>query len=125
MTRVKISAGILCLLVGISIFSGIWVNNRCGLMLDGVRQLEELAESNNTAQASELAAELSFQWDDFSSLAAILVKYDRLAEIGTLFSKIDYLVESESPDLIEELSELEHLLELLCRSETPVLTSVL
>ena len=47
MTRVKISVGILLLMLGVSIFSGIWVNKRCGELISGVKQLESIGDSGD------------------------------------------------------------------------------
>ena len=48
-----------------------------------------------------------------------------LTEIGRDFAKISYLAESESQDLVTELRELRHLLALLSKSETDVLSNIL
>lgn len=125
MTRVKISIGILLVLLFSSIFSCFWINKQCGELLDGVRSIEELAENEDYRTAESLAGELDNKWEKFSSKAAVLIKYDRLTEIGRLFAKTEHLAANESPELLAELHELEHLLALMCRSETPFLTSVL
>lgn len=125
MTRVKISVIILLTLFGASIFSCMWINRQCGNLLDGVRTLEELAENKDYSKAQKLAEDMDLQWEKFSSKAAVLIKYDRLTEIGRLFAKTEHLAANESPELLAELHELEHLLALMCRSETPFMTSVL
>lgn len=125
MTRVKISVGILLLMLGVSIFSGIWVNKRCGELISGVKQLEGIADSGDYESAAKLAEELDDQWEDFSVKASSFIKYDLLTEIGRDFAKISYLAESESQDLVTELRELRHLLALLSKSETDVLSNIL
>lgn len=124
MTRVKISAGILLLLVGISIFSSTWVNRRCDIMLSEIDMIHELAEKGDTESTAESARELNAHWESFREKASVLLKYDRLIEIDRLCSRIVYLAEDEKAEMTAELSELRDMLEMLKSGETPLLTSV-
>ena len=101
------------------------MNKRCGELISGVKQLESIADSGDYESAAKLAEELDDQWEDFSIKASSFIKYDLLTEIGRDFAKISYLAESESQDLVTELRELRHLLALLSKSETDVLSNIL
>ena len=81
--------------------------------------------SGDYESAAKLAEELDDQWEDFSDKASSFIKYNLLTEIGRDFAKISYLAESESQDLVTELRELRHLLALLSKSETDVLSNIL
>ncbi|WP_024862035.1 DUF4363 family protein [Ruminococcus flavefaciens] len=124
MTRVKISAAILLLLIGISIFSSFWVNRRCNAMLSEVDLIHELAEMGDTESVTHMARELNADWESFREGASVLLKYDRLIEIDRLCSRIVHLAENEEDEMAAELAELRDMLEMLKSGETPLLTSV-
>ena len=124
MTRVKISAAILFLLIGMSIFSSTWVNRRCDAMLSEVDMIHELEENGDIGLAAENARRLNAHWESFRGIASVLLKYDKLVEIDRLCSRIVHLAENEEDEMTAELSELRDMLEMLKSGETPLLTSV-
>ncbi len=125
MTRTKISAVIILLLIGISVCSSLWVNQRCGEMLEKLDVISELAEKGETDEAAVRAGELSTEWEDFRTKASVLLKYDRLTDVDRIFSRIVHLAENNSEELQSELAELRDMLEIMKSGETPKLTSVL
>ncbi len=125
MTRVKMAAAVLLLLVGMSVFTSLWVNRRCDAMLSQVDQIYELAENGDTITVTEKARELNADWESFREGASVLLKYDRLIEIDRLCSRIVHLAENEEDEMAAELAELRDMLEMLKSGETPLLTSVL
>ena len=124
MTRVRISAGILVLLIGISVFSGIWVNRRCDDMLGEIDKIYELEEKGDIIRAADMSKELDANWESFREKASVLLKYDKLVEIDRLCSRIEHLTENEEDEMAAELSELRHMLEMLKSGETPLWNSV-
>lgn len=124
MTRVKISAAILGLLIVISYFSSTWVNHRCDAMLSDIADISRLAEEEMKEETVRRAKELSLEWEDFRTKASVLLKYDKLTETDRICSRIVNLAENDSEELQAELSELGDMLGLLRSGETPVLTSV-
>lgn len=125
MTRTKISAVIILLLIGMSVYSSLWVNRRCGNMLEKLGVISELAESGDNDEAAVRAGELSAEWEDFRTKASVLLKYDRLTDVDRIFSRIVHLAENDSEELQSELAELRDMLEIMKSGETPKLTSVL
>ncbi|EWM55134.1 DUF4363 family protein [Ruminococcus flavefaciens] len=125
MTRVKMAAAVLLLLVGMSVFTSLWVNRRCDAMLSQVDQIYELAENGDTMTVTDMARELNAEWESFREGASVLLKYDRLIEIDRLCSRIVHLAENEEDEMAAELAELRDMLEMLKSGETPLLTSVL
>ena len=122
MTRVKISAVIVLMLVGISIFSSVWVNRRCDSM---IAQLAEMSKKTyNGEDVKGFAQSINSQWEDFRGKASVLIKYDKLVEIDRLCSRIGELAGKDDAELVAELSELHDMLEMLKSGETPLLTSV-
>ena len=124
MTRVKISAAIILLLVGISVFSSVWVNKKCDIMLSELTEMSRLSDKGDEAAVKELAEELNVQWEDFRSKASVLLKYEKLVEVDRLCSRIGELVGKDDAELEAELSELNDMLEMLKSGETPLLNSV-
>lgn len=124
MTRVKISGGILLLLIIISIFSSVWINRRCNAMLVTVSEISRTVGKGRNDEASECAKRLNADWESFREGASVLLKNDKLTEIDRLYSRIVYLAENEEDEMAAELAELRDMLEMLKSSETPLLTSV-
>ena len=124
MTRVKISAAILLLLIGISAFSCIWVNRCCDAMLRKIDIIYELEEKGDISAAADRARAMNADWESFREKASVILKYDRLIEIDRLCSRIVSLAENEEDKMTAELAELRDMLEMLKSGETPLLTSV-
>ena len=124
MTRVRISVGVLLLLIIISIFSSVWINRRCDSMLSEVELIHELAENGDAEAVTGKARELNDEWERFREGASVLLKYDRLIEIDRLCSRIVHLAENEEDEMAAELAELRDMLEMLKSGETPLITSV-
>ena len=124
MTRVKISAAILLLLVGISVFSSIWINRRCDEMLAEICVIYELEEKGDKDSAAVKARKINSDWESFREKASVMLKYDKLVEIDRLCSRIVHLAEEEGTEMEAELAELCDMLEMLKSGETPLFTSV-
>ncbi|MBP5431901.1 DUF4363 family protein [Ruminococcus sp.] len=124
MTRVRISLGVLLLLVVTSAFTSLWVNWRCGEMIDDINKLGIIAENGYSEECAGLAEELNERWENFRSRASVLVKYDKLVEIDRLCSRIVRLSEEGNGEFTAELAELRDMLEMLKSGEIPQLTSV-
>lgn len=124
MTRIKISIAILCILIAVSIFSGIWINKKCRLLIELSSQAEEFFSSNEKEKAVEVTKQLETEWEDFRSGACVLVRNSKLSEIDRICARVKHLAENDSEELLSELTELEHILELLRCGEIPKLTSI-
>ena len=124
MTRVKISATILLILVLLSAFMSFWVNRRCDDMLSEINKLSIMAENGQSEALSEGAERLNRKWESFRSKASVLLKYDKLVEADRISSRIVQLAENDGEELKAELAELRELIEMLKSGETPLLTSV-
>ncbi len=125
MTRFKISLGIVLLLIGASIFSGIWINGRCKSLMELSVRAEELFSQGDSKGAVEVTKALEKDWEKFRTKAAILVQNNKLAELDRLCARVRHLAENGSDELPSELTELYHLLDLLRNGEIPKITSLL
>lgn len=124
MTRIKISAFIICLLILTSIFSGIWINRKCKSLIELSSQAEELFSSDEKEKAIEITKKLETEWEDFRAGAAVLLQNNKLSEIDRICARIKHLAENDSDELLSELTELENMLDLLRNGEIPKINSI-
>lgn len=125
MMRIKISTGILCLLVGLSIFFGIWINSKCSYMLDEISEIYQLLDSGDTDRAISSSKKLDDDWNSFRKKATVMLKNNELTEIDCISSGIPYLISNNSDEAHSRLMEFQHMLEMLKGGETPTLTRIL
>ncbi|MDE5582094.1 MAG: DUF4363 family protein [Ruminococcus sp.] len=125
MTRIKISIGILALLIGLSIFFGIWINNKCDDMLDEISTVFTLLNNSETEKALSASDNLNSHWKSFRKKAAVMLKNNELTEIDCISSGIPYLIENGSDEVHSRLMEFQHMLEMLKSSESPTITRIL
>lgn len=125
MTRIKISIGILCIMIGMSIFSAVWVNRKCVHMLAETTNIRLLLDDGKTADAVRCAENLDSEWNDFRAKAVMLLKNDELTEIDCISSGIPYLIENDNDESYARLMELQHMLVMLKDGEIPALSRVL
>lgn len=124
MKRVKICLAILSFLVSVSIFSGFWVNKRCGEIIEYISIIEDDLDQGNREHAAYLAKEMDKKWSDFRQKALILLNSEKLTEINNISLRIVYLINEESDEASAELAELRDLTEHLKKSEIPLITSI-
>jgi hypothetical protein len=125
MTRIKISLMILAILLAGAVFSGVWVNLRCGALIEDSDSVRELWNGGRSAEAVDAAEKLERDWEDFRRTATVLVKNNKLAEVDRVCTRISYFARTDSDELVPELIELRNMLEQLKDGETPKLTTVL
>lgn len=125
MTRIKISAGILCVLVGISIFFAVWINNRCSHMLDEITAICQLLDDGNNSQAMKRAEELDNEWNSFRKTATVMLKNNELTEVDCISSGIPYLIENDNDESYARLMEFQHMLTMIKDGEVPSVTRIL
>lgn len=125
MTRVKISAAILGLLLLASVVSGVWVNVRCGRLISAADRVAELSERGADGEAVAEAKALEQDWENFRKTASVLIRSDRLSEVDRICTRISYYAENGRDELVPELIELHHILEQLRDGETPEWRTVL
>lgn len=125
MTRIKISAGILCVLVGISIFFAVWINNRCSHMLDEITAICQLLDDGKNSQAMQRAKELDNEWNSFRKTATVMLKNNELTEVDCISSGIPYLIENDNDESYARLMEFQHMLTMIKDGEVPSVTRIL
>lgn len=122
MTRIKISAAILTALIGISIFTSVWINRKCRVLIECMERMEQELEEGVSVE--ETACELEKKWMSFRQSASVMIRNDKLSEPERTAARITILAEQQSPDLMSTIEELRHMTNQLMHSETPHLTSI-
>lgn len=125
MTRVKICTGILCVMVGMSIFFSVLINKKCRGFIKDTETIWGYYESGNFEKAYLESEKLEDEWENFRSYASVLLHNGKLTEIDRISSRIIYLVENRSEELHSDLTELKHMIESITKGELPAITSIL
>ena len=125
MTRVKISLCLMLAMVCVSVFSGIWVNERCTSLSEQAEKVCAAFEKGDSEKAAAEAEQLERQWEGVRAKAAVLLKYDKLYEIDRIAARAPYLAIQRSDELLPQMSELIHMLAILKENEKPFWNSVL
>lgn len=125
MTRIKISVGILAVLIGLSAFFGIWINIKCNDMLGEISTVFEFLDNGDTEKAVSASENLDRHWNDFRKKASVMLKNNDLTEIDCISSGIPYLIENGSDEAHSRLVEFRHMLQMLKNGEIPTLIHIL
>lgn len=125
MTRIKISICLLCVMVGISIFSAVWISRKCSHMLDETTNIRQLLDDGKISEAVRCAENLDSEWNVFRKKAVMLLRNDQLTEIDCISSGIPYLIENDNDESYVKLMELQHMLVTLKDSEIPNFSRIL
>ena len=120
MTRVKISAAILLVLIIISIVSGIWVNKCCNEMIVKTSQIAQQSMNGDIAAAQNAAVMLENDWNSFNNIASVLLRNEKLTEAERIVSRIRLMTEFDEKEIIPQTSELIRLLDTLRKGEIPI-----
>lgn len=113
------------LLVGISLFSGIWTDSNCHSLSAEAQEISEALEAGNIADAEKKAALLCRDWKRFRTRAALVVKYDKLMDTDRKAAHFDVASKPFDDDILSELAEFRYMLDIIRRNELPYLTSLL
>lgn len=107
MIRLKISIGILAILIIFCTVSEIFINKSCDSMVEKISELESMADSENLTEELEKSVDkLEKKWDSFKSKAIFLARGDKLTDASFTLSRILPLIEEKSDELKAELSQL-------------------
>ena len=123
MTRIKISIGILSILVCISIFSGVWVNKKCDLLLGIIDQIQQSSQLGEIEKAEEYAALLEEKWDDFKGKARILILNNKLDDVEEICSELPCM--DDSSEITAASEKLRHMIRNIKESESPRIVNIL
>jgi len=123
-TRVKMGFVILAVMVGMSVFSGIFINRKCSDFISRTEKIWELYDSGNHDSACKKARDFEKAWEDFRKFSSVMINNEKLTEIDRISARVIYLAEGDSEELHSELMELRHMIEALKKGETPLPESI-
>ena len=124
MMRVKLSAGILLVLVAAGVFSELYTARGCRRIERDISAVE--TSLTGGGDAADSARQLGHDWDGFLRVSVMLLRSDRLMEIDRTVARIVRQSENgDTGELPAELSELRSMVELVRESELPHITSIL
>ncbi|MBP3380126.1 MAG: DUF4363 family protein [Ruminococcus sp.] len=110
MTRVKISAGILILVVVTGVISHFWIRHQCGELTRQAQTALEYLDEDNFPAARQLMAEMAEDWSSLRKKAGIFVRENKLLEADRVCVRMIKLKDDDSGEAEAELSELTKLL---------------
>ena len=125
MTRIKISICILCVMIGTSIFSAVWINRKCSHMLREITVICQLLDNGNSTEALNRAEIFDNDWNNFRQKATVILKNDLLTEIDCISAGIPYLIRNDNDESYSQLMELQHMIVTLKDGEIPAFPRVL
>ena len=104
--RIKISMGILALMVVFSGLSGFFVHKNCAELVSEIATIEKFVSDGDLESAEKSAKLLEKNWNRFSKAAVLFVRSDKLTEAESTVSRIIPLIQTDCDELTAELSEL-------------------
>ena len=125
MTRIKLSAAILCLLAVLAAWSCMWIGGRCSELEKGLDRTETLLLSGMTAEAEVEAGRLDGEWRDMRPLSSVLIRGCRLYDLDRGFAGLDARMTGDRREALAAVRELKRMTALLADGEMPRLRSVL
>jgi seryl-tRNA(Sec) selenium transferase len=122
MTRIKISAGIMILLILTCAFSTYFTEKKY-LRLESM--LESLQEEISNGEYNISAAdELSKYWERVYQFSSLFVRSEKINTLQNIFPKITPWVENHSAELNAELENLKQRVKSLYEEERPLLKHI-
>lgn len=125
MKRIRISAGILALMIALSVFFNYRVTKQCEKLINLVELTEESVNSDDNLKALQYAEEFTEKWKRFRNEGAVMVRGDKISDVESCYIKIIPLLETENDELFAQLAELKNILIRIKTSELPTIYNIL
>jgi len=125
MTRIRLSAAILCLLIVLALWSGMWICGRCRSLTDGLDRTGECLSAGMTAEAEREAYRLGEEWKDMRRMTSVLVRGCRLCDLDRGYAGLGARMTGDRREALAAVDELRRMTVLLAEGEIPKLRSVL
>ncbi|MBQ8687853.1 MAG: DUF4363 family protein [Ruminococcus sp.] len=124
MTRVRIAAGILSLLIILSISSIFLVRRQCRQVLTVLEQLSLAADTGDKEQMHMLCTAAQDRWEEVQGALMCLVSHEKLTSADQAFCRLIPLLEADCDEFEAELATVQTMLMHITQGETPYLTNV-
>lgn len=110
MIRVKISLGVLLLVIATGTVSHFYIRHQCGEITKQAQAVLEYMDEDNFPAAQQLMGELAEDWSSLRKTAGIFVRENKLLEADRICGRLIMLKKDDSGEAEAELSELTELL---------------
>lgn len=110
MIRVKLSVGILLLVIITGAASHFWIRNQCNQLTRQAQTALEYMDEDDVRAAEQAMHELAEDWNSLRKKAAFFVRENKLLEVDRVCGRIIELKIDDSGEAGAELSELTELL---------------
>lgn len=125
MNRLKISIGILLLLVILSSVGLMTIHRECRRFIDCTEEIIRCVEAEDMDGAMESCEKLLASWEHFHDVTGLFLDGSRLEGIRERLGELPALIEAEHPEVLSHLDALRMLAEDLFRGEFPDLGHIL
>lgn len=125
MNRLKISLGILSLLVILCVCGLFIVRRQCDTLAERTEAIIQLVEAEDTAGALAACEELLEEWEHFHNMTGIFVDGSRLDPLRERMTELPALIAAKHPEVLSHLESLRMLTEDLFSEEIPDLAHIL
>lgn len=110
MIRVKISVGVLFLVIVTSAVSHFWIRDQCSELTRQAQTALEYMDEGNIRSAEQAVDSLAEGWEGLRKKAGFFVRENKLLEVDRVCARIIRLQIDDSGEAQAELSELTELL---------------
>lgn len=125
MNRLKISIGILLLLVILSSVGLLTIHRECSRFIDCTEEIIRCVEAEDMDGAMESCEKLLANWEHFHDVTGLFLDGSRLEGIRERLGELPALIKAEHPEVLSHLDALRMLAEDLFRGEFPDLGHIL
>lgn len=124
MTRVRIAAAILSVLIIMSVGAVFLVRHQCRHVLSVLEQLELAADREDTEQAKQLCNAAQERWEEVQGILMCVVSHEKLTQADQAFCRLCPLLEEDCDEFEAELAMVQAMIQHIVQEETPYLTNV-
>lgn len=125
MTRIKISCGILLLIIIMGISGYFLLKHEVNEVIDNIDKTQALSDEGRIDEALAAADLLLKDWDKFHTYASVFVNNNKISPAQISISRIKPLIESGNDELSAEYETARSALKWIIESEIPRLTNIL
>ncbi|MGN0586019.1 MAG: DUF4363 family protein [Oscillospiraceae bacterium] len=125
MKRPIIAAAALVIIIIYSVSAVMLIKKENSRLEDVLDVIQTCCENNDMEAAAENAAVLEELWYDYRRIMSIAVNDDRLTELGTAIAKVRPYAEEANDELEAELESIRRQLDMIYKSEIPLIYNIL
>lgn len=125
MTRVKIAAAIIVVIIIYSVSALFILRSQNRKLTSGVEEVARLWDNEDYDGAYESAMSLIDIWHEYEHIVTVIVNDDHLRELNISIAKIPALIENQSTEVEAEIKAIQHEIDHIFDAEKPTLYNIL